>query len=144
MSEQPQSFEQYLAGLPEERRADVQRVWQVVRDNMPNGYQEHIGPKFLSFNAEGESYVALANQKQYTSLYLIPVYTFPELDAKLEASGKKLKRGKSCINFKRSDDLPLDVIGDIIGATPPNEYLAHIRKIRNESAAERKARRSGA
>ena len=73
---------------------------------MPDGYAEEIGPKFLSFKADGEWYVALANQKNYISLYLMPVYIFPELRAKLDGGGKKLRCGKSCVNFRRADVIP--------------------------------------
>ena len=48
MSKQTLSFEQYLASLPPERRSEVEKVWRVVRENMPGGYVEEIGPKFLT------------------------------------------------------------------------------------------------
>jgi len=63
--------------LPPERHAEVERVWQLVREHIPAGYIEAIGPKFLTFMAVDDWYVALANQKQYISLYLMPIYVFP-------------------------------------------------------------------
>lgn len=116
MTDQSLSYEQYLSSLPPERQSEVERVWQVVREKVPSGYREEITAKFLTFKAEGEWYVALANQKNYISLYLMPVYVYPELKAKLDAGGKDLKCGKSCINFKKAEELPLEVIGEIIGA----------------------------
>src|ERR671912_302566 len=100
------SYKQYLDALPPERRGEVERVWRVVRESVPAGYAEDIGPKFLSFKAGDEWYVALASQKNYISLYLMPVYVFPELRARLDASGKSLKCGKGCINFRRAEELP--------------------------------------
>lgn len=126
MSEQPLSFEQYLDALPPERRGEVERVWRVVRENVPAGYVEDIGPRFLSFKAGDEWYVALASQKNYISLYLVPVYVFPELKAKLDAGGKKLKCGKSCVNFKRADELPLEALAEIIGATGPEAFRERV------------------
>lgn len=122
MKEQTLSFKQYLAGLPPERKSEVEKVWRLVRENIPRGYVEEIGPKFLSFKANDNLYIALANQKNYISLYLMPLYIFPELKAKLDSSGKKLKCGKSCINFKRADELPLEVVGEIVGATDVEAY----------------------
>ena len=128
MSEQALSFKQYLAGLPPERRGEVERVWRVVRENMPAGYAEEIGPKFLTYKAGDEWYVALASQKNYISLYLMPLYVFPELKARLDAGGKDLKCGKSCINFRRADELPLEAVAEIVGATDAEAYKARVRE----------------
>ena len=130
MTEQRSSYDRYLDNLPPERREAVERVWDVVRDNMPEGYVEEIGPKFLTFKAGDEFYVALANQKNYVSLYLMPLYIFPEAKARLDNSGKKLKCGKSCINFKAAEELPLETIGEIVGAHDAAAYREQVRKVR--------------
>ena len=132
MSDKPLSFEQYLAGLSPERRGEVEKVWRVVRESVPGGYVEEIGPKFLTFKAGDEWYVALASQKNYISLYLMPVYVFPELKAKLDAAGRGLKCGKSCINFKRADDLPLEAVAEIVGATDAEAYRRRVREARGK------------
>lgn len=126
--------------MPPERHAEVERVWQLVREHIPAGYIEAIGPKFLTFMAGDDWYVALANQKQSISLYLMPIYVFPELKAKLDASGKKLKSGKSCINFKRATDLPLDVIAEIVSAMDAEAYQVRVRAVRQESSKRKAAR----
>ena len=131
MPEQTLTFEQYLAGLPPERRGEVERVWRVVRENVPRGYAEEIGPKFISFKAGEDWYVALASQKNYISLYLMPVYVFPELKAKLDAGGERLKCGKSCVNFRRADELPLETIAEIVGATDAEAYAERVREARH-------------
>ncbi len=127
MSEQSLTLEQYLANVPSERQDEVRRVWEQICAHIPAGYEETIGSKFLTFSAEGEWYIALANQKNYLSLYVMPLYVYPEFNTLIEASGKKLKRGKSCINFKRADELPLDLISQIISATPAEQYAAQVR-----------------
>jgi hypothetical protein len=130
MTDQSLSYEQFLDGLPPERRGQVERVWQVVRASMPDDYREEVTAKFLTFKAAGEWYVALASQKNYLSLYLTPIYVYPELRAKLDAGGKKLKCGKSCINFKRAEELPLEAIGEIIGANSAADYVEKVRSLR--------------
>ncbi|HEX8920832.1 MAG TPA: DUF1801 domain-containing protein [Pyrinomonadaceae bacterium] len=139
MTEQTLSYERYLSSLPVERREEIERVWQVVRENVPAGYREQISAKFLTFMAGDEWYLALANQKNYISLYLCSIYVFPELKAKLDNSGKKLKCGKSCINFKRADELPLDTLGEIIRAYDAESYKQQVREIRERAQTERKA-----
>lgn len=138
MAEQSISYDRYLAALPVERRDAVERIWRVVRENMPAGYPEEIGPKFLTFKAGEDWYVCLANQKNYLSLYLMPVYFFPELKAKLDDSGKKLQCGKSCINFKRAEDLPLETIAEIVGAHDAEAYQTRVLKIRDDARAQKK------
>ena len=65
-----QNYEQFLNRLPLDRKAEAEKVWNVIRDNMPSGYSEEIDDKFLSFKTGKDWYVALANQKNYISLYL--------------------------------------------------------------------------
>jgi hypothetical protein len=133
------SYEQYLDSLPAGRRVEIERVWGWVRERMPAGYTEEVGEKFLSFKAGGDWYVALANQKNYISLYLIPLYVFPEMKAKFDAAAsKKLKCGKSCINFQRAEELPLEVIGEIVGGYDAQAFAEHVRQVR---AAERPTRK---
>ena len=132
MPEQALTFERYLDGLPAERRGEVERVWRLVRENVPGGYVEEVGPKFLSFKAGDDWYVALASQKNYISLYLMPVYVFPELRAKLDAAGKGLKCGKSCVNFKRADELPLEVVAEVVAATDAEAYKERVREARGQ------------
>lgn len=144
MPDKAMTFEQYLAGLPAERRGEVERVWRAVRESVPGGYVEEIGPKFLSFKAGDDWYVALANQKNYISLYLMPVYVFPELRAKLDAAGKNLKCGKSCVNFKRADELPLEVLAEIISANDPEAYGRACAAWKSKEQSARRARKKRA
>jgi hypothetical protein len=141
MVERTFSYDQYLAGLPADRRTVVERVWRVVRENVPAGYTEQISPKFLTFKADDDWYVALANQKNYVSLYLMPVYVFPELKEKLDNSGKKLRCGKSCINFKRAEELPLETIAEIVSAYDADAYKEHVRRIRDVKQTKGKSKK---
>ncbi|HJR06021.1 MAG TPA: DUF1801 domain-containing protein [Pyrinomonadaceae bacterium] len=139
MTEQTLSYKKYLAGVPAERRAEVERVWGVVRENVPDGYAEEIGEKFLSFKTGEEWYVALANQKNYISLYLMPLYVFPEMKTKFDAAAsKKLKCGKGCVNFLRAGELPLEVIGEIVGSKDAQAFAEHMQQVRKAGKSARK------
>lgn len=139
MRENDLSYEQYLAALPNARRVEIERVWGLVREHIAAGYTEEIGAKFLSFKAGADWYVALANQKHYISLYLIPLYLFPEMKAKLDAAApEKLKCGKSCINFQRAAELPLEVISEIVGAYDAQAFAEHVRQVRSAKRPPRK------
>jgi hypothetical protein len=137
------SYEQYLNSLPAARRSEIERVWGLVRERIPAGYTEEIGEKFLSFKTGADWYVALANQKNYISLYLIPLYVFPEMKAKFDAAAsKKLKCGKSCINFQRAEELPLEVLGEIVSGYDAQAFAGHVQQVRSAKRPPRKKAKS--
>ena len=128
----------YLAALPPERRAEIEKVRDLVNSAIPEGYREGIGYGMIvwfiplerypeTYNKQPLGYAALAAQKNYNSLYLNCVYASKERTEQLKqasaAAGKKLDMGKSCIRFKQADDLPLDVIREEIGSTAPDEFI---------------------
>jgi Domain of unknown function (DU1801) len=133
------TVEQYLAELPEERRAVVSAVRDVVLRNLPEGYAEAMAFGMIgygvplarypdTYNGQPLAYAAIAAQKNYYALYLLGAYTDGRQEAEVReafrAAGKKLDMGKSCIRFKKLDDLPLEALGRIIASTPPDEHIA--------------------
>ena len=137
------TVEEYLASLPEDRRIAMMAVRDVVRDSIdhdieegmqygmigwyvphrvfPDGY--HANPKLPL------PYASLASQKNFMTLYLMNVYAdgtegeswFRKEWAK---TGKKLDMGKSCIRFRKADDLALDVIAEAIKRVPSGKHVA--------------------
>jgi hypothetical protein len=87
-----------------------------------------------TYNKQPLSYVALAAQKSHYALYLTCANQDEAAGHRLEeafaAAGKKLDMGKSCVRFKRVDDLPLDAIGHIIADTPPDAFIAQYEAAR--------------
>ena len=129
----------YLDELPPARRAVVAAVRDLVRDNLRAGYQESMAFGMIgwgvprerypdTYNKQPLGYVALAARKGYYALHLMCAYMDPADDARLRAAfaaaGKKLDMGKSCLRFRRLDDLPLDALGAFIAATPPDALVA--------------------
>jgi uncharacterized protein YdhG (YjbR/CyaY superfamily) len=138
----------YLAELPEDRRAVVSAVRDVVLRNLPEGYRESMAFGMIgygiplerypdTYNGQPLAYAALAAQKNYYALYLLSTYTGAQEAAVREAfaaAGKKLDMGKSCIRFKTLDDLPLEALGRIIAATPPEAHIAAYEAARQGAA----------
>ena len=139
------TVEEYLAELPEDRRATIAKVRDVVLRNLPAGYQERMNWGMISYevplerypgtyNGQPLAYAALASQKNYCVVYLMGVYA----DGKpagwfadgFKEAGKKLDMGKSCVRFRTPDDLPLDVIGKAIASTTPEQFIAIHEKSR--------------
>ena len=130
---------QYLAELPPERRAEIAKVRAVVRKHLPAGYREARNWGVIAYevplsrypdtyNGKPLCYAGLAAQKQYSALYLTGVYTNPVLAAMLKEgfrkAGKKPNMGKSCIRFRKAEDLPLAVIGRIVAKTCVAKFIA--------------------
>lgn len=130
--------QEYLAELPEERRKVIEAVRKVVKKNLAKGFKEGIQSGMLSYeiplskypqtyNGKPLMYAALAAQKNYYSLYLMCIYGSGEreawLQSEFEKAGKKLDMGKSCVRFKKLDDLSLDAIGQAIAQATPEEFI---------------------
>jgi hypothetical protein len=145
----------YLDELPPDRREVISQVRKIILDHLPEGYAETMGWGMISYgiplerypntyNGQPLAYAALAAQKRYYALYLMGVYQDKEqeeqLRAAFEKAGKKLNMGKSCLRFRKLDDLPLDVIGDVIAATTPAELIARYEASRARSSLDKTGR----
>ena len=139
------TVDEYLAELPEERRAVIAQVRDVVRKNLPKGYKETMNwgaitweiplsryPK--TYNKQPLAFVSLAAQKNYYALYLMCLYDgtdrVKQFAEEFEKAGKKLDMGKSCVRFKRLEDLHLPAIAKVIAETPPERYIELYEKSR--------------
>src|SRR5687768_18006904 len=95
--------------------------WGVMSWEVP---LELSGP---TYNKQPLAYAALAAQKNSNSLYLNCVYASKERTERLKqawaAAGKKLDMGKSCIRFKKADDLALDLLSEEIASITPDEFI---------------------
>jgi hypothetical protein len=145
--------DEYLAQLSADRRATASAVREVVRKNLPVGYEEGMQYGMIgwyvpletfpdTYNGRPLALAGLASQKRYISLYLNSVYGDRATEAwfreRYAATGKKLDMGKSCLRFTRADDIPLDLIGETIARAHLDSFLAHYRAARGSS---RRARR---
>jgi hypothetical protein len=83
-----------------------------------------------TYNGQPLGYVALASQKNYCALYLMGAYMDPAQTAALKdafkKAGKKMDMGKSCLRFRKPDDLPLDAVAKVIAAMPPEKFIAMV------------------
>jgi hypothetical protein len=131
---------QYLDELPPERRAVISQVRDLVNLHLPAGYEETMSWGMISweiplsrypvtYNKQPLMYAALAAQKNYYALYLSSVYVDPVHEASLRAAyaaaGKPLDLGKSCLRFKRLDDVVQAAVAGVLAAVSVDQYIAH-------------------
>lgn len=135
----------YLDELAPERREVVQGVLDLVRGNLPDGYQESIGWGMITwsvpltrypttYNAQPLSYLALTAQKRHYALYLMGVYADADQERELRerwtATGRRLDMGKSCLRFQRLDDLDQDLLAELIASTPVDVMIERYERSR--------------
>ena len=139
MRSEATTVEQYLADLPEDRRRAVEAVRETILTNLPEGYEEAMNWGMISYqvplevhpdtyNGQPLMYAALASQKNHMAVYLSAIYANEkareEFEAAYKATGKRFDVGKSCVRFKKLDDLPLDVIGEAVAGVPVDRFIA--------------------
>lgn len=138
MRSEADTVREYLDELPPERRETVATVRDWVRGALPDGYREGINFGMICWEIPLETYpdtyngkplgaVALASQKHHCSLYLHGPYMDPALTAAIErgfeAAGKRLDMGKSCIRFRKADDLPRETVEEAVAALDPDAFI---------------------
>jgi hypothetical protein len=149
------TVQEYLQALPADRRAAVETVREVILANLHPDYEEGMTYGMIGYYVphrvfpagyhcdpkQGLPFVSLASQKNYMSLYLMGLYcgcvdgvSDTELvrwfQATWVATGKKLQMGKSCVRFKKVEELPLEVVGEAIRRMPADVYIEAYTKAR--------------
>ena len=147
-SSKAKTVDEYLAELPEERRVVMSAVRDLVNRHLPAGYAEKMNWGMVcweiplsryptTYNKQPLSYVALAAQKQYYALYLTTCHENSAQDVVLRNAyadaGKRLDMGKSCLRFRRVEELPLDLIGQVIARTSVDDFIAAYERAREPS-----------
>ncbi len=141
------TIDAFLEALPDDRRAAMISLRKLILKKLPKGYVESFASGYVNYelplsrypttyNKKPLVYMTLASQKSHLALYLVMVYQSPQLTAWLReafaTAGKKLDMGKSCVRFKSLDDLPLDVIGEVIASTPVEAFIKQYEQSREK------------
>ncbi len=150
----PSTVAAYLASLPADRSAALETVRKVIKKNLQPGFKETITYGMISYviplsrypvtyNGQPLGLVCLASQKNHMAVYLMCLYgdeaSNDQFVADHARSGKKLDMGKSCVRFKKVDDLALDAIGKAIARTTVAKLIAGYEASRLLTAAGKKA-----
>ena len=132
------TVDDYLKDLPPERREVVSAVRETIRRHLPKGYREAMSSGMISYeiplerypdtyNGQPLMYAALAAQKNHYAVYLTGLYQDPQREREFRESfakaGKKLDMGKSCVRFRKLEDIPPEAIGKAIASIPPEKFI---------------------
>ena len=138
----------YMAEIPEERQKAFNKLRSVIKKNLPKGFSETMGYGMMGWVVPHSKYpagyhcnpkdplpfIGIASQKNFIAIYHMGVYANPALlkwftTAHAKASPKKLDMGKSCIRYKKPDDIPYELIGELASKMTPDEWIAIYEKV---------------
>lgn len=143
MKSKVSSVKEYLAELPADRREQISAVRDVILKNLPEGYVEAMNWGMIcyeipletypdTYNKQPLMYAALASQKNHMAVYMTGIYLdeskAEQFEAEYRATGKRYDVGKSCVRFRKLDDLPLDIIGRNIAEYSVDDFIAGMEK----------------
>jgi uncharacterized protein YdhG (YjbR/CyaY superfamily) len=153
MRSEAATVEDYLSGLPADRKEAIETVREVILANLPEGFEEVINWGMIAYevplerypdtyNKKPLMYAALGSQKNHMAVYLTGIYMDDgarrEFEDAYKATGKRLDVGQSCVRFRKLDDLPLALIGDTIGSVGVDDFIDRYevgRKVRRRRGA---------
>lgn len=131
----------YLNTLPEERREPMSDLRDTIIENLPKGFKETVGSMIgyvVPFSLYPNGYhcppkqplpfINIASQKNFIALYHMGLYADPKLlkwftQEYPKHSKYKLDMGKSCIRFKKIDQIPLVLIGQLVSKVTPKDWI---------------------
>ena len=139
--------ELYLKELPDDRREAMSKLRKVVLKNLPKGFKEGMGYGMMGYSVPHSIYpkgyhcdpkqplpfAGMASQKNGISFYHMGIYADPQLlkwfrDAYVKAGVGKLDMGKSCIRFKKIENIPYDLIGELCSKITVEQWIEIFEK----------------
>ncbi len=133
----------YISELPEEKQAVIQSLRSTVQKNIPAGFQECIQYGMISYVVPHSLYpsgyhcdprqplpfMSLAAQKNHFAVYHMGIYADPQLLGWFQEEFAarypyKLDMGKSCLRFKKPDQVPVELIGELAAKMSPKDWIS--------------------
>lgn len=147
---------QYLSELPEERQIPMDKLYKAIKKNIPKGFAEGMGYGMLGWSVPHKLYPAgyhckpedplpfmsVASQKNFIAVYHMGVYANPKLLKWFvtefpKHSKSKLDMGKSCIRFKKMEDIPFNLIGELASKMTVKEWIEMYESAFNKGAKKK-------
>lgn len=139
------TIKEYIAAIPDDRRVAFENLHQTIHQAIDPRFNEQINYGMIGWVVSKDIYPAgyhvdpklpvpflnLANQQNYIALYHLGLYADPDLLAwftgEYKKTGLKLDMGKSCIRFKKIEQIPHDLIAELVSRTSLDAYLTLYR-----------------
>ncbi len=149
MKYEAKTVEDYINQLPGDRKAALQKLRNLALNHLPPGFEERIQYNMPSYVVPHRIYakgyhvkpedplpfLSFASQKNHLAMYHSGIYTDPDLskwfvEEYVKRTGKKPDMGKSCIRFRKPEEIPYDLIGELLEKISPEKWVERYEKIR--------------
>ena len=152
MKSEAKTVEEYLHSLPDERKKAISTVMNTILKNLPSGFEEVMNWGMITYqvplsvypdtyNKQPLMYAALASQKNHMAVYLTGIYmsdkSRKEFEIAYKATGKRFDTEKSCVRFRKLDDLPLPLIGETIASIEMNDFVEKVKSAHSVRKAKK-------
>lgn len=136
------SPEEYIDKVPEDRREYFSKLRNVILANLPDGFEEcmtygmigYIVPYSIypnGYHCEPKQplpFLSISSQKNFIALYHSGIYAIPELldwfvSEYPKHSRRKLDIGKSCVRFKKAEEIPYELIAELVKQINPHRWI---------------------
>lgn len=136
------SIDDYLKNLPQDRLEVINKLRSIIKDNLPAGFEEamsygmigYVVPHSLfpaGYHCDPKlplPFVSIASQKNFVALYHMGIYANPDLLKWFTSEypkhvKSKLDMGKSCVRFKKMDQIPYELIGELAKKMSPQQWI---------------------
>lgn len=143
MTSEAKNPEEYINSLPEDRKVYMEKLRNVIVKNLPKGFQEGMNYGMMGYYVPHSIYpkgyhckptdplpfIGFASQKNSINFYHMGIYANKDLYDWFVAeypkySTRKLDMGKSCIRFKKFEEIPFDLIGELVTKISVDEWIA--------------------
>lgn len=137
-----ENVDDYLEKIPEERKEAVTKLYQTISKNLPKGFEENISYGMMGWAVPLKTYpsgyhctpntplpfIGMASQKNSINFYHMGMYAHQELydwfvSEFPKHSSRKLDMGKSCVRFKKPEDIPFELIGELAKKMTPKQWI---------------------
>jgi uncharacterized protein YdhG (YjbR/CyaY superfamily) len=136
------SINDYISQLDEDRQTAMTKIRKVIKKNLPKGFQETLNYNMPAFVVPHKLYpdgyhcdpklplpfISFASQKNFIALYHMGIYANPDLlkwfvEEYPKHCKRKLDMGKSCIRFKKIEEIPYDLIAELCAKVSPQDWI---------------------
>ncbi len=142
MQSKATTVDAYIQEIPEERKAVIEALRKIVKKSLPKGFVEQMNYGMIGYVVPHTLYpkgyhckpsdplpfMNIASQKNFIAIYHMGMYADPSLlkwftDAYAKQVKSKLDMGKSCMRFKKPDQIPVDLIGELASKMSPEQWI---------------------
>lgn len=136
------SIDDYLKNLPQDRLEAINKLRSIIKANLPTGFEEAMSYGMISYVVPHSlfpagyhcdpklplPFISIASQKNFVALYHMGIYANPDLlnwfSSEYPKDVKsKLDMGKSCVRFKKMDQIPYELIGELAKKMSPQQWI---------------------